>query len=104
MSKSNKTLWAKQRKKRGFDNRELWNLDQTIIKFVLPRLKAFRKYNHGYPNELGNMDAWRTELKKMIKAFKIMKNQYGMPIPDNKAKAAEEGLQSFAKYFRFLWD
>jgi len=31
-----------QRRKRGFDDSELWSLDNTIMNMVLPRLKAFR--------------------------------------------------------------
>ena len=39
-----------QRKTRGFDDSDLWSLDNTIMKFVLPRLKAFRdKGTHGFP-------------------------------------------------------
>lgn len=34
-----------QRLTRGFDYRELWNLDYTIAKFVAPRLRHFRNYN-----------------------------------------------------------
>jgi len=30
--------WSKQREKRGFDDTELWNLDVTISKFLVPRL------------------------------------------------------------------
>ena len=37
-----KELFKKQRLERGFDETELWNLDTTILKFILPRLKAFK--------------------------------------------------------------
>ena len=42
-------LYRKQRKERGFDNSELWALDETIIRFTLPRLKVFRDYTKSYP-------------------------------------------------------
>lgn len=35
--------WFIQRRRRGFDERELWGLDNTIIDFALPRIKAFNK-------------------------------------------------------------
>ena len=35
--------WFIQRRKRGFDDRELWGLDHTIAKFIYPRIKAFRE-------------------------------------------------------------
>lgn len=41
--------FRKQREKYGFDNSELWNLNTTIAKFILPRLKAFRKDIYGIP-------------------------------------------------------
>lgn len=37
-----------QRDGRGFDDTELWNLDYTIISFVLPRLKAFNERDETY--------------------------------------------------------
>lgn len=39
-----------QRRTRGFDETELWNLDSTILKFILPRLQAFRESSRfGWP-------------------------------------------------------
>ena len=35
--------WFIQRRRRGFDDRELWSLDHTIARYVYPRLKAFNK-------------------------------------------------------------
>ena len=37
--------WFVQRRKRGFDDRDLWSLDMTIAEFVYPRLKAFNEVN-----------------------------------------------------------
>ena len=40
--------WKLERKSRGFDNTELWNLDATIAEFTLPRLIAFKEMDrHG---------------------------------------------------------
>lgn len=36
-----------QRRTRGFDDSELWSLDHTFIKYMLPRLKAFRNLRNG---------------------------------------------------------
>lgn len=35
-------------KKRGFSNEDLWNLDRTVLDFLLPRLREFRKLTFGY--------------------------------------------------------
>ena len=37
--------WFIQRRRQGFDDRELWSLDYTIAKYVYPRLKVFNKIN-----------------------------------------------------------
>ena len=37
--------WFIQRRRRGFDERELWGLDYTIAKYVYPRIKAFNKFS-----------------------------------------------------------
>lgn len=42
--------WFYQRRTRGFDNRELWDLGNTMAEWLYPRIKAFRElYKHGYP-------------------------------------------------------
>lgn len=97
--KKSKKRLQKQLKKNGFDASECWNLDVTIAKFVLPRLKYLRKNTHGYPPTL-TMKEWKATIKKMEKSFKI----------DVKDKtnadwdAYQEGMDLFAKYFRQLWD
>lgn len=36
--------WALQREEMGFDETEIWSLDITIIKFILPRLEYLRDW------------------------------------------------------------
>lgn len=45
------TFWW-QRRTRGFDDSDLWSLDQTILRFTLPRLKALQQRVHGFPGEI----------------------------------------------------
>lgn len=52
--------------------RECWNLDYTIAKFVLPRLKQYKKDCNGYPGELEDEYAWYAILDKMIIAFEYI--------------------------------
>jgi hypothetical protein len=43
--------WLKfwwQRRTRGWDDSVTWNLDTTIARFALPRLRRFRELPHGY--------------------------------------------------------
>jgi hypothetical protein len=34
-------LWAKQRRERGFDDTEIWNVDATFARLMLPRVKEY---------------------------------------------------------------
>jgi len=43
---------AYQRCTRGWSDRDLWSLDYTIAKFVLPRLIELKKQMHGIPNAM----------------------------------------------------
>lgn len=92
--------WKKQRKQRGFDSTELWNLDVTITKFVLPRLKAFKEEIIGYPANLSEKK-WDKILDKIIAAFEILSNEDPFLYDDEKV---DNGLKLFAKYYNRLWD
>ena len=101
--------FAKQREERGWDETECWNLDVTIAKFILPRLKTFKRIHHGYPSELGE-GQWEEALNKMIFAFEesITYDEWEFKLTpkelSEKQKKIEEGLSLFAKHFRDLWD
>jgi hypothetical protein len=81
--------WFYQRRTRGFDDTELWSLDQPLAKHILPRLKAFRAYPlYGYPGMLDepgmieddkngenhdhNFKIWLAIIDKMIIAFEYI--------------------------------
>lgn len=93
----------KQLKKNGFDASETWNLDETIARFALPRLKYFRKNLHGYPGSLKNIKEWKKILKKMIKSFEYVLEDC-FDLTEEQIKEKEEGLMLFAKYYNHLWD
>ena len=87
--------YRRQRIERGFDDTELWNLDTTILKFVLPRLKRFRECTIGYPPEFKTLEEWQECLDKMIDNIdKIIKSE---------EDADYEGFELFKKYFFNLW-
>ena len=93
-----------QRRVRGFDDSELWNLDFTISKFVLPRLKAFKKITHGYPNGLTEQE-WDIKLDQMIATFEfLVKESEDSSFDIKKHEEAKKGLQLFGEYFQSLWD
>lgn len=103
-----KHLW--QRLTRGFPDSDLWSLDCTIARFVLPRLRRFRKRNHGYPPEMTSAE-WDDLMDEMIWAFEwMLDDAHGMfgYEDHNKWQAdcdrAQKGLEAFGKYFMALWD
>jgi len=85
-----------QRKERGFDDTELWNLDDTILRFTLPRLKVFRNYTTSYPLGM-TFEEWQNIIDKMIDGIE----KY---IVDSWDSEAQEGIDLFFKYFNHLWD
>lgn len=100
---------------RGFSDRQLWSLDVTIAKFVVPRLKALKAYQHGHPNEYTE-EGWDEILDKMIWSFEYSLVDIELPAVDSptteetvkdveaQVKRYEEGMVLFAKHFSDLWD
>lgn len=112
--------WPFQRLTRGFDDRELWNLDSTIAKFIVPRLKVFIEQSdrYGYPavlEEEGNLghEKWDIILAKILWSFEYALASYGedwndYPWKDKEAqgvltKRYESGMKLFSKYCGNLW-
>lgn len=104
-----------QRLTRGWSDDETWNLDYTIAKFALPRLKRFKELHSGYPNGMTE-EEWGLIIDKMIKSLEliiedmetvgVLKNVFGDELYDAIRKKDEEileGLDLFFKYFRHLW-
>lgn len=107
--------FIKQYKKRGFDDTETWSLNTTILRFVLPRLKRFRKIVAGMPPNLEldketlktinfedgylSIEEWKERLDKMINAIELYLNDEMF----DKDGKVEEGIDLFFKYFFHLW-
>lgn len=101
--------WWWQRRTRGFDDRELWNLDLTVAKFILPRLKQFSKKIDGYPPELCQPTVWSDMLDDMIFTFesKIKNFPLGFDPEDQDYKKKltryRRGLVAFSRFYDDLW-
>lgn len=92
--------WFWQRLTRGFDDRDLWSLDYTIMAFTLPRLKRFRQVTDGYPGDLPDFEAWEAELDLMIAAFEYLLSDQVILLPD---EDHQRGLDLFHSRFGYLW-
>lgn len=89
---------------RGYSDKEIRNLDITISKLVLPRLKAFKKFKRTQPGIISE-EEWDQVLDDIIYSLDVISN-------DTFSKTKEEyidwgkvddGLELFGKYFRDLW-
>lgn len=97
-----------QRRLRGFDDSETWNLEGTISEFILPRLIRFKQVNICHPFDLTEQK-WDEALDKMILAFELhqtifdWEGEVDKKESKKKYKQIDEGLKLFAKYFLNLW-
>ena len=99
-----------QRLTKGWNDSETWDLDITIAKFIVPRLKRFRELNNGFPNGF-TMETWGQTIDHMVESFEMIiqeKTNDNFIEPDiEKAKQRfnrrQEGLILFGKYFHDLW-
>ena len=95
---------------RGFGNDELWNLNDNLVDYILPRIVAFRSGCASYPMDCTPTE-WEDKLDKIVTAFALMKyqeygehnDQYRSWVKKNQEQI-DEGLQLFSEYFENLWD
>ena len=108
------------------DVEDVYDLDVTIARFILPRLIVFRKHTERTPNLSMTRDEWIGILDKMIYAFERIACQTEEDTPEYKAyikaiwnneedladlkreakaslKPISEGLSLYHKYYRSLW-
>ncbi len=90
------------RLRHGFNYEDCWNLDYSLAKWLLPRLKHLKANNCGYPWGM-TIEEWEIILGKMVVAFELILEDDFWLIPEEKAKV-EEGLDLFRKHFHNLWD
>lgn len=104
----NKRIRKKQLKKAKVyvDPKETWDLDISLAKYILPRLKAFKKNTTGYPCSLSSMDEWYGILDKMILTFTYITEGFifeSEPYENGLMEKVEEGLELFRQYYFNLW-
>ncbi|WP_288327005.1 hypothetical protein [uncultured Clostridium sp.] len=90
---------------------ECWNLDLTIINFVLPRLKKFKQVNiNSYPKECGSTENWHEIIDKIIWSFQfaldVKQINYSNEYRASKENLSRynEGMDLFRDYLLDLWD
>jgi len=100
--------WFCQRRIKGYDNRELWSLDYSVARFMLPRLKEFRKRTCGYPaafsKDYGNGQGeggWDNVIGEIIWALEYGLDKYEWSKEND--QRFEKAMQLFGQYFWALW-
>lgn len=98
---SREEKFKEQRKKRGFDDSELWSLRDTIANFIIPRLEAYiDKSEETFV--IGKKR--RKDTKNLLEALKLIARDSGAAIFTKKEeKKVEKGLKAFPKVFMRLW-
>lgn len=125
-------LW--HRIKYGYSGKEIWGLDYTLAKWIIPRLKELKEHTHGISPEFNELEDWFVVLNQMIWSFEAIKSgewddwehskfmieQYAKDSYDCncaydkpweldftaefKLKTMHEGLDLFRKYYFYLSD
>lgn len=102
MRRSFRHWW--QRRTRGWDDSETWNLDVTASRFILPRLRRFKRITRGYPAELTE-EGWNAILDDMIYALEVCvrSNEEVLGADEADWDRVERGLEAMGKWWRALW-
>ena len=94
--------WWYQKIRYGVNDSEMWSLDITIAKFILPKLKTFRNSTCGYPGNI-TQKKWEQKLDDMIFAMEYTINQFKQEYTEEDFKRIKKGFQAFGDYFNDLW-
>ena len=95
--------YLNQRRERGWDDSDTWNLEYETARFVLPRLQRYQEITKGYPVDDGiTPEVWGSYLNDMIYAFEAYARGYwtwdGVDVD-----RVTRGIQLFADFYHDLW-
>jgi hypothetical protein len=99
----NRKVWRKQRKKRGFDDTEVWNLHYTMYQFMIPRLERFRDITMSFPST-ETVESYNEKLNFIIDSFKARYELYEKcDISVKEEKEIRENADKAAFLLGMLW-
>lgn len=115
--------WFIQRRVRGYDDSDMWDLYSYLGNHIVKCLKQFIKGGGcSYPSRMKGIDEWHKEIQDMIDGFDFLANhdddkhdpwELGMSIEefkkytefrDKQFKEATEKAHKFIDSFGDLWD
>ena len=87
----------------GYDCCEIFNLNHSLSKYILPKLILFKKLNFAYPYGL-KPETWDKYLDDMIYALEVDSNMEKYEFnKDVNWKRVDRGFSLLGKYWRALW-
>lgn len=99
--------YKNQRLERGFDDTETWNLDVTIAKFIVPRLKRYKELNNGIPSKFKTKEEWDKILDEMIEGLELYEDKWKCNSDQNLTNLDEykrkRAVKLLGEYFYDLW-
>ena len=111
-----KAFLFKRKKKNKIKPEELWDLDITIVEWLLPRMKAFKEQTDGYPGNI-TWNQWMSILDRIITGLEAYVEEYDWD--DNlsteknlkldadfshiRTAKFQEAMQLLTKHFSNLW-
>lgn len=75
---------------------EVWDLDRSFLRWIIPRLKMFKYQTNSFPSDL-TFKQWKGKITKMINCFESALN-------NDDEKKLQQGLNLFVKYLKYLWN
>lgn len=92
-----------QKRITGFSDRELWNLDQTMAEFILPRIIRFKEIGgSSVPSDLTQQE-WINILDDIIYSMEAIKNQFDDISETYNDERVSKGTNLLGKYFTHFW-
>lgn len=93
-----------QRRAWGFDNSDTWSLRDTHARWIIPRLKRFKRLHINYPSDGITPEEWEVKLQSMIDAFElVLLADEKMRYSKQEERTINKGLNNFKKYYFDLW-
>ena len=97
-----------QRLTRGYSDDEVWNLDYSLCKWLLPRLKKLNETRHGFFNGKSQKETNKI-FKDMISALEFFCSEGNSPWLTGKKHQRDyvkhlKGLELIGKHWQSLWD
>lgn len=95
-------------KKWGFAYEETWNLNDSVAKYLYPRLAYLRDHACGYPSTFidckDGAQQWAGILDVMTRGFYLYATKDDLEWTEEENALWEETMELFVKYYCDLWD